>query len=70
MKAKILKKMISAGEILEVGDLVNVDSWRNTRSLVNAKYIELVEEEKVTKVQLTETKEVTPKKKTSKAKAE
>lgn len=70
MKVKILKRMISSGEILEVGDLVEVDSWRNTRSLINARYIKLVEEEKIAEVQLEEAIKVAPKKKTSKAKVE
>jgi hypothetical protein len=45
MKAQILKRMISLGETLEVGDIVDVTNWRHTKGLVNNRYIKLIEEE-------------------------
>ena len=49
MKAKLLKKITSDGKELSIGDIVNVDSWRNVKSLVNSRYIELIEESSVKK---------------------
>jgi hypothetical protein len=45
MKAQILKRLVSLGQNLEVGDIVDVTSWRHTKGLVNNRYIKLIEEE-------------------------
>lgn len=45
MKAQILKRMVSLGQNLEVGDIVDVTNWRHTKGLVNNRYIKLIEEE-------------------------
>ena len=49
MKAKLLKTITSDGKTLSIGDVVNVDNWRNLKSLVKTKYIELIEETPVKK---------------------
>jgi hypothetical protein len=67
MKAKLLKRMVSLGEQLEVGDIVDVSTWRLTKSLVSNRYIVLVEDEPV---KIEEKVKEAPKKKTSKAKTE
>jgi hypothetical protein len=68
MKAKVLKTMTSLGEVLQSGDIVDVSKWRNVKSLVSARYIELVEDK--TPVKSEESVAEAPKKKTSKAKTE
>lgn len=45
MKAQILKRMVSLGQNLEVGDIVDVTNWRHTKGLVNNRYIKLIVEE-------------------------
>lgn len=46
MKAKILKRIINDdGKQLEIGDIVDVSKWRNTRSLEGSRYITFVTEE-------------------------
>jgi len=67
MKARVLKRMVSLGEQLEVGDIVDVSTWRLTKPLVNNRYIVLIEDESV---KVEEPVAETPKKKTSKAKTE
>jgi hypothetical protein len=68
MKAQILKRLESNGEILEVGDIVDVSTWRHTKSLENNRYIKIIKEEKpVTKVKVEEAK---PKKTTKKESVE
>ena len=42
MKAQILKRMVSLGQNLEVGDIVDVSNWRHTKGLVNNRYIKLI----------------------------
>jgi len=59
--------MVSLGEQLEVGDIVDVSTWRLTKPLVNNRYIVLIEDESV---KVEEPVAETPKKKTSKAKTE
>jgi len=79
MKAQILKRLVSLGETLEVGDIVDVSNWRHTKGLVNSRYIKIIEEEtkpvakkkaepKVEAVEAVE--EVKPKKTTKKETAE
>ena len=75
MKAQILKRLVSLGETLEVGDIVDVSNWRHTKSLVSNRYIKIVEETKPVaktkaepKVEVVE--EVKPKKTTKKETAE
>lgn len=75
MKAQILKRLVSLGETLEVGDIVDISTWRHTKGLVNNRYIKIVEEE-VKPVAKTEPKveavekEVKPKKTVKKDKTE
>ncbi len=46
MKAKILKRLINEdGKQLEIGDIVDVSKWRNTKALVGSRYITFVTEE-------------------------
>lgn len=79
MKAQILKRLESSGEMLEIGDIVDVTNWRHTKSLINNRYIKIVEETtkpvaktkaepKVEAVEVVE--EVKPKKTTKKEKVE
>lgn len=44
MKAKVLKQIISGGEKLSIGDIVEVSGWKNVKSLASTRYIELLEE--------------------------
>lgn len=77
MKAQILKRMVSLGQNLEVGDIVDVTNWRHTKGLVNNRYIKLITEDvkpvakakAETKVEAVE-EEVKPKKATKKDKVE
>ena len=52
MKAKILKRMVSLGKTLEVGDIVDVSDWRHTKSLVSNRYIEIVDSTPVAKTKV------------------
>ena len=45
MKARILKRMISLGKTLEVGDIVDVSTWRHVKALESNRYIALIIEE-------------------------
>ena len=44
MKARVLKRMISDGKMLQSGDIVEVEKWRNTKSLISNRYIELLKD--------------------------
>lgn len=44
MKARVLKQIINDGKKISIGDIVEVGSWRNIKSLANTRYIELIEE--------------------------
>lgn len=61
MKAKILKTLTHNGEVLQSGTIVDVSTWRNTRSLESSRYITFLTEEEKTetpKVKSTKTKSV------------
>ena len=46
MKAKILKRLTNdEGKQLEIGDIVDVSKWRNTKALEGSRYITFVTEE-------------------------
>jgi hypothetical protein len=60
MKAKVLKQIISGGKKLTIGDIVEVSSWKNIKSLTNTRYIELIEESQV-EVKTPEVKKVVKK---------
>lgn len=45
MKAKVLKKIISDGKSLNLGDTVDVSNWRNAKTLIAGRYIEILDEE-------------------------
>lgn len=45
MKARILKRMVSLGETLEIGAIVDVSTWKNPKGLVSTRYIEFVKDE-------------------------
>lgn len=42
MKAQVTKKLINDGRELQVGDIVDVSTWRNTKSLESSRYIKIV----------------------------
>lgn len=44
MKAQILKRMISDGNTLQPGDIVDVSGWRHTKTLESNRYIKIVHE--------------------------
>lgn len=44
MLARVRKAIQSDGKILEIGDIVDVSGWRNTKTLIASRYIELVKE--------------------------
>lgn len=69
MKALILKRLESLGEILEIGDIVDVSNWRHTKSLENNRYIRIIKEEEKP-VAKAKVEEVKPKKTTKKEKVE
>ena len=51
MKAKLLKRMVVDGKVLDTGKVVDVSKWRNVKTLLSNRYIELViEQEKEVKV--------------------
>lgn len=41
--AKIRKSIVSEGRVLAIGEIVDISNWRNARSLVSARYVELVD---------------------------
>lgn len=44
MKAQMLKAMISDGEMLQPGDIVDVSGWRHAKTLANNRYIKIIDE--------------------------
>jgi hypothetical protein len=44
MKAQILKKMISDGNTLQPGDIVDVSGWRHAKTLASNRYIKMIYE--------------------------
>lgn len=45
MKVRIKKRMVSLGETLEIGAVVDASTWKNVKGLVSARYVELVTDE-------------------------
>lgn len=45
MKVRIMKRMVSLGETLEVGAVVDASTWKNVKGLVGNRYVELVTDE-------------------------
>jgi len=45
MKARILKRLTDSGKTLEVGDIVDVSNWRNTKTLISGRYLEITHEQ-------------------------
>lgn len=45
MKAKLLKRMTIAGKSHNAGEVLEVKDWKNLRSLVSNRYIEVILEE-------------------------
>lgn len=56
MKAQILKQMTSQGVQLNVGDIVDVSTWRHAKTLQSSRYIKILD------VEPTAVKAVAPKK--------
>ena len=63
MLAKVRKTMQSDTGLLQAGDIVDVSTWRNTKTLLASRYIELVENAPISKPKAekkVETAEVEP----------
>lgn len=45
MKAQILKQMIAQGVSLNVGDIVDVSTWRHAKTLNSNRYIKILDVE-------------------------
>ena len=48
MKAKLLKRMTYEGKTLNAGEIIDVKDWRNLKTLISNRYIEVLLEEAVT----------------------
>ena len=71
MKVRILKRMVSLGETLEVGAIVDASTWKNVKGLVGNRYVELVKDEPKAKAEpKVEAVEAKPKKAVKKDKVE
>lgn len=44
MKAKILKAVVSDGKKIEAGTIVDVSAWRNAKTLISGRYIEILDQ--------------------------
>jgi len=51
MKAEILKSMLVEGRKLVAGDIVDVKGWRHAKSLASNRYIRLIQDDEVAKVE-------------------
>lgn len=49
MKAQVMKKLVSDGKELQIGDIVDVSGWRNAKALESNRYIRFVTEEELPK---------------------
>lgn len=47
MKVQVLKRMVSLGKILEVGDIVDATGWRHVKALESNRYIKVLKDEPV-----------------------
>lgn len=45
MKAKLLKRMTVGDKVIDAGQIVEVSDWKNLKSLVSNRYIEVILEE-------------------------
>jgi len=45
MKAKVLKKITADGKILNAGEIADISQWRNTRTLLSGRYLEILDEQ-------------------------
>ena len=45
MKAKILKRVVYDGKTLNPGDIADITQWRNTRTLLSGRYLEILDEQ-------------------------
>jgi hypothetical protein len=45
MKVRLLKNLTSDGVELQTGEVVDASNWKNTRALINSRFVEIVEEE-------------------------
>lgn len=71
MKVRIKKRMVSLGETLEIGTIVDASTWKNVKGLVSARYVELVQDEPKAKAEpKVEAVEPKPKKAVKKDKVE
>jgi hypothetical protein len=50
MKAKLLKRMTVAGKSYNAGEVVDVSGWRNIRTLMSSRYLEIILEDDTPKV--------------------
>lgn len=49
MLARVRKSLQSDGKILEIGDIVDISTWRNAKTLIASRYVELVKDAPVSK---------------------
>ena len=47
MKAKVLKALVFNGKKIEPGTTVDVSNWRNQKTLVSGRYIEILDESEI-----------------------
>lgn len=45
MKARILKRVTNGGKVLNPGDIVDISGWRNAKTLVSGRYVEILDEQ-------------------------
>jgi len=45
MKARVLKKITADGKILNVGEIADITQWRNARTLLSGRYLEILDEQ-------------------------
>ncbi len=45
MKAKILKRVVYEGKTLNPGDIADITEWRNSRTLLSGRYLEILDEQ-------------------------
>jgi hypothetical protein len=51
MKAKLLKRMTVNGASLNAGEIIEVGDWKNIKTLISNRYIEVILEEEKPKVE-------------------
>lgn len=51
MKAKLLKRMTVNGETHNAGKIIEVGGWKNIKTLISNRYIEVILEEEKPKVE-------------------